>query len=457
MYRFISILVSVVLLVYGCLKPPKPQVPKPDSLSHIDGTSKKDFEWDLVHEDLKAIVDEVVANNLDLQIALVKVEKSFLSYKQARSLLFPSLGANFSVSKDRINFVFPNVGRVAIEFLTNALSLNVSYIVDFFGKLRYGKKLAMSNYKITKTVFQEVKNLIALQTLNGIIQVALLNSQLKRIEEIRNNLERVAEVADHKWNRGLVSLEVKQSLERELSKVERDIAKMQEAYEVMMHTLEFLKGEYPHETQAGSLLRSIYLENFVIYPPPEVISVSWIDRRPDISRARETIYASYHLARVRLADLFPDTVLLLSTGYQADRIKDFFKDDTFVYRLSGNTGGNFTSTGERQSFKIAKLGIEEALLNYRKTVLNAVLEVENLAVELKRIVEELKIVEEELDSYKRELEVNKAKFYSGTISLEQLLVQEISYKRLEIAKIQLQAAYYINAVKLFFSLGGNWS
>src|SRR5881275_3270328 len=156
------VLVFSSLLLMGCAvgpnyKQPQVQVPKQWTVAPARGTSTKPAEtdewWSSFHDpELNSLVARAVDRNLDLKLALERVQEARAARGIARSGYFPSVNANVSATRLRggINqgviravpsSADPNARPSLISpFGTNSFqgNLSASWEIDVFGGIRRG-------------------------------------------------------------------------------------------------------------------------------------------------------------------------------------------------------------------------------------------------------------------------------------------------------------------------------
>ena len=89
------------------------------------------------------MVDEALNGNADLLIAAARVDEARALLGEANSFFWPSVDAQAGVSRQQISTrtatSFPGIPR---EYSNHRATLNVSYELDLFGRLRAGAAAA---------------------------------------------------------------------------------------------------------------------------------------------------------------------------------------------------------------------------------------------------------------------------------------------------------------------------
>ena len=143
MKRLVSpLLLAAVLAVTGCaLEQPKHELPAldlPAAWKESAPPYAEDGRWWRIYEDpqLEILVDEAIAHNADLQIAVARVDEARALAREADSFFYPAVSAQGIATKQQNSkstaTFFPGIPT---RFTDYRATLNVSYEVDVFGRL----------------------------------------------------------------------------------------------------------------------------------------------------------------------------------------------------------------------------------------------------------------------------------------------------------------------------------
>ena len=162
MRNAISILCLVALA--GCSLMPdyqRPDAPVPASLPGPagDGAVAAELGWQefLVDEHLRAVVEQALANNRDLRIAALNVEKVAALVRLQRSELSPGFGAQAAGERRRIpeKMTDSGVARTTAQYAVEVGFL--SWEIDLFGRIRSLSASALEQYLATEEAARAVQ------------------------------------------------------------------------------------------------------------------------------------------------------------------------------------------------------------------------------------------------------------------------------------------------------------
>ncbi|MCI0617219.1 TolC family protein, partial [bacterium] len=171
----------LILALSGCgalntnLSIPKKEIPKSFPNQKNTTATIANIDWRQYFADtlLVKLIDTAIENNLDLQMALQRIEVSRSSVKLANAALLPQVGLNVGGGVRKFGlYTMDGAGNATTEITpgqivpTNLpdifLGLQASWEIDIWGKLQNQRKSAISNYlsSIEGTNFV-ISNLVA--------------------------------------------------------------------------------------------------------------------------------------------------------------------------------------------------------------------------------------------------------------------------------------------------------
>src|SRR5687768_13368731 len=140
----------------GCINQPKyerPAIELPDAWKETAPRFAEDGRWWRIYQDaeLEKVVDEALKGNADLLIAAARVDEARALLGEANSFFWPSLDAQAAVSRQQISTrtttSFPGIPR---EYSNHRATLNLSYELDLFGRLRAGSEAARAELEASE-------------------------------------------------------------------------------------------------------------------------------------------------------------------------------------------------------------------------------------------------------------------------------------------------------------------
>jgi outer membrane protein TolC len=143
----------VCLLAIACVKPPPTTSPEievepPDAwTARPTDADAPELEWwdDFGDSSLDSLIQTALEENIDLIAAAARVDRAVAQARIAGADLKPRIGLGANGSYQRFNpAIFGQEGAPPVTFNQYGLSLDVSWEVDLWGRLRAGARAALA-------------------------------------------------------------------------------------------------------------------------------------------------------------------------------------------------------------------------------------------------------------------------------------------------------------------------
>ncbi|HZM33762.1 MAG TPA: TolC family protein, partial [Burkholderiales bacterium] len=183
------LVVALAALLGACsLAPPyeKPALELPEAWGRTDAPPAprfaEDGRWWRIYEDaeLDRVVEEALAGNADLLVAAARVDEARALVGEASSYLWPTVDARAGVSRQQISTrtatSFPGIDR---EYSNHRATLNVSYELDLFGRLRSNAAAARAELEASEASREAVRLALAAQVAKSYFALRSLDEQVQ--------------------------------------------------------------------------------------------------------------------------------------------------------------------------------------------------------------------------------------------------------------------------------------
>src|SRR5262249_15048916 len=370
----------IALVLSGCSLTPefqRPQMVIPQGWSSSIGTAgvssqeeTKPYWRELGSDELNRVVETALAQNLDLEAALHRIEQARAQAKVAGSALYPSIDASAGTARN-------------YQDLKNTIAArglgSVSYEVDLWGKNR--NQLAAANYRANATQYDRdaLQLIIVADTITFYTQVLSLSERIRIAESNLKNAEEVLRITEARFREGSISgLEVSQQRVA-VNNMRAALTLLTEQRNTNLNALAILLGQAPQNIQSPRTdFSSLIMPEVNLAPPASLLTA-----RPDIESAEASLRAANADIGVARAAFFPSLTLGTDTSIAAGIGRPAARAAAAT-SLAANilapifTGGRLTGNLEDVTARQKELA---AL--YQKTVLTAFQEVEDALAALK--------------------------------------------------------------------------
>lgn len=395
------------------------------------------FWQDLGSEQLNRLIDNVLAQNLDLEAALHRVEQARAQAKVASAPLYPNVNASGSASRTFQNPQDKNAASGGAA---------ISYEVDLWGKNR--NRARSANYRIDASEFdREALRLVATSDATNLYaQILSLNDRVQIAQFNLNNAQEILRIVEARFNAGSVSgLEVSQQRVA-VNNFRSALASLIEQRSTTANALAILLGLAPQSfTAPDAPLASLKMPAVDLTPPATLLTA-----RPDIESAEANLRAANADIGEARAAFFPSLTLSASTviaagfGNPAAAASSIASGVLAPIFTGGQLTGNLESVTARQ---------RELAASYQKTVLIAFQEVEDALATLKGANDRAEIARSSVIESQNAYNIAKAQFDAGAIDYLNLLDTQRSLYLAQDSQIAINQAQLQSFVLLRKAMG----
>jgi NodT family efflux transporter outer membrane factor (OMF) lipoprotein len=456
---------------------PAPDTSSPNGEPVLDPASDPRPDWWKSFNDpqLDSLMERAYRGNLDLQQAMLRIQEARDTEITAAAAGLPQLSAGGSYTRYQLGLKGAvkgfggasgsssgggfNTGSILnlleSPFDLYQLSLNASWEIDLFGRVRRAVEAAEADTEATREMRNDL--LVSLQAQVG-EEYAQLRSAQAQNAILTDNVKIEKDILDltkNQYQRGLTSaLDVDQAA-TQLNNTEAQQTQYTQAEQTSINELNLLLGVAP-----GTLDQELTPVKPVLLLPPDVplgLPATLARRRPDIRMAEAQLHEATAELGVAVADLYPNLTLSGETGLRSTDFNKLFNWDNNFYQIGPSlsvpifSGGRLSATVDLDDAKA-----QEAALTYKKTVLGALTEVENALVAYRndraRQLSLFAAVESAADG----LKLSRERYTHGLSSFIDVLTTEASLVQAQTQAADATLKVTVDLVTLYRALGGGW-
>ncbi|WP_462323728.1 efflux transporter outer membrane subunit [Desulfoplanes sp.] len=464
MMKTVVLCAGLVLVLGGCTLAPKyerPGAPFPNgweqsgqgnATGETGAPTASEMAWEdfFPDEKLRQVMDLALANNRDLELAVLNVARARALYGVQRAELFPGVGATGSATKQQTasDFTTPGTSRTSKAF---SVDLGIAaWEIDFFGRIRSLKDQALQEYLATEAAARSVR-------------IALISSVARAYMDLAANREHLA------LARSTLGVQ-----EATLSLIKR-------RYEVGVGTeLDLRRAEIPVETARGDIARYTMLEaqamnalNLLaggtvpdcflpggledMVPPHAVtpgLPSETLLKRPDIMAAEHRLKGGYAVIGAARAAFFPSISLTTTLGTASDQLSGLFGSHSDTWNFTPAVAMPIFDPRTWAAYRVSKAQQKILLTQYEKAIQTAFREVaDSLAVQ-EHIGRQIAAQEALVGSLERTYELSGKRYERGIDSYLGVLDAQRSLVEARQGLTSLELARLANEARLYGVLGG---
>jgi len=467
-----------LLAISGCMVGPdyeRPETPAETApqfvhveteVRDINDIATIDRWWERFGDPLTAdLVREALENNYDLRAMASRVLQAQASLAEARGRLWPEVSYDLTRTRGKTYIDLGDFGSMVpgggggggFSFLTTTWSQNVSvsYLVDFWGKLRRASRAAWTDMLAAEASRQALVNSIVATVIQARIDIATAQRRLAIAQANTESRQRTYDITEHRYRGGLVgpvevrlaraNLEQARAMEPE---VELTLAMARSALDVLL-------GRRPG---ASENLPETLPDLPDLTPIPVGVPAMLLDRRPDVRAAEFSLWAANERVGATIAQLYPDLTLTGSYGASSAEWENIWERQFEIYSAITNLAAPIWKGGQiRAQIRAAQARYEELASEYVGTVLKAMQEVEDALASEKLLLVQVEHRRLQFEESKAAEELSRRRYELGVESLLTVLEAERNRRIAEEQLTILQSQIWATRINLHLALGGDWA
>lgn len=388
--KFHAAIGALCLLLGGCAAGTdyrSPELAMPSSFRSVPiGTLKSDRAWWQSYNDpvLDRIVVRALSGNLDIEIALARVDRASAVAGAAKAAQLPSISVDGGATRTRqsmrsgtgvLSGYVPDFARTQNTF---ELTTGASWELDLAGGLRRGREAARAELQAAVADTAAVRVTVVAETADAYFQLRSLQEGLAIAHEQASLAERLEALVQHRLTVGGAS---KRELDQAIAATASQRAALVPIEADIQHQLirlSILAGEMPEADRAG-------LETPAPLPEPRFADIgepsALLRRRPDLVAAERRLAASHARIGVALAEYYPRFSLSALFGGQSNRLGNLFSGPANVIQGGVGLRWRLFDFGRIEAEVADARGAKrEALAAFRNSVLLSAEDVERAVV-----------------------------------------------------------------------------
>lgn len=448
-------LVVVALFVGGCSLAPKLEVPEAPKLEENNVTINSDWYKEFKDEKLNALVEEALANNHDLLLAVSSVAQARAALGLAKAQSYPMISANAAASKTTVGENNHPSGK---QTTTDSYSVSgvASYEVDLWGKFANAKKSALASLVAMELTKETVRLAIIAGVSESYFALVMLEENLEAVKSLQRAKQEGYNLRKKQYEVGAIGELLFMQIEADLYGTQAQLDQLTRQRDSAATALAVLVGRAPQDILDGTVERSENLPNVEIVAselPSDLIA-----RRPDIQASESQLRAAnYNIGSARAA-YFPSISLTGMMGFQSNELGDLMKSGSATTQISGGVSVPIFDFGRiGANVESAKAGKESALIRYRQSLQKAFAEAYDAISRKDMAFERATSVTAQKTALERALELTRKKYEIGYVDYMAVIDAEGAFLNASMNENGAKFEKISSSINLFKALGGGWN
>jgi NodT family efflux transporter outer membrane factor (OMF) lipoprotein len=457
----------------GCAVGPSYRTPKPDvppnfasQVAANSATAPDLAAWwrALNDEELDSLVDRAVKSNLDLEIALDRLQQARTYEAVVIGNALPEVdasaaagrGTGSDLTKGRADQALRSADNTAgLRHINTIAGFDAVWELDIFGKFRREIEAARDDTQAARAARYDVLTTVVADVVRAYVDLRGFQVRAGILHKASDVLRESLRIVNIRYERGITNeLDVALAT-RELATLEAEIAPVDAEVNAAQYTLAVLVGEYPE-----NMLKELSKPDLVpTMPAPTApgVPLELLKRRPDIQVAERELAADTARIGVATADLFPQVTISGAIGSQGQGWGTNPNINKHIWSFGPGAEWPLLDFGALDAqVDIADLAARASMVNYRKTILNAVQQVDTSLDAYAAQQLRLEKLTTAMVAGQRAVDLATARYNRGLTDYLNVVDAERQFYDLQEQYAEAQVAQGEQFVQLYKSLGGGW-
>jgi NodT family efflux transporter outer membrane factor (OMF) lipoprotein len=471
---------GVGLTLASCAAGPNYHTPKADAPTHfaanVHGVAKTPgspetppFDlaawWQALNDaELNSLVERAVSSNLDLEIALDRLQQARTYEAVVTGAALPTVdasaaagrGTGTDLSKGRADQILRSADTSSgLKHINTLAGFSAMWEVDLFGKFRREIEAARDETQAARAARADVLTAVIADVVRAYVDLRGFQVRAGVLRKASEVLRESLRIVNIRYERGITNQLDVALATRELATLESQIAPMDSRVNAAQYALAVLTGEYPE--QMVTELSKPDLIPTMPAPTAPGVPLDLLKRRPDIQEAERELAAATARIGVATASLFPEVSLSAAIGTQAQGWGTVPALRKHIWSFGPGAVWPLLDFGALDAqVDIAGVAAHASLVNYRKTILNAVLEVDTSLEAYEAEQVRMDKLGTSMLAGQSAVDLANGRYDRGLTDFLNVVDAERQFYDLQIQYADAQVAEGEQFVALYKSLGGGW-
>ncbi len=409
-----------------------------------DTASMGNLPWQEVFRDvtLQALIEEGLANNVDMQAAVLRVKEAKVMLTSARLSYLPSLNL-----APQGTITSMDGHRAAQSYQLPAVA---SWEIDLFGKLLNSKRGQQAAYLKSKYARQAVRSQIICGIANIYYTLLMLDRQVEITTETAAIYKENVRAMEAMKVAGYVNEAGVAQMRAASHQVEASLLDLKRQVRETENSLSVLLAKAPQSIQRGKLEEQVMPEELTAGVPLQLL-----ENRPDVKMAEMTLAGAYYSTNQARAAFYPSLKIGATAGWtNGSGVAVSNPGIVMLQALASLTQPIFNNGKLVANLKVAKAEEEIARMNFQQKILEAGKEVSD-ALCLYETADK-KLVEDKgrVEQLQKAVTYTKALFQSAESTYLEVLTAQQSLLSAELGEVADNFQRMQAVINLYSALGG---
>ena len=415
-----------------------------DTLATTDTTNMGNLPWQEVFLDakLQALIEEGLANNVDLQAAILRVEEAKVMLTAAKLSYLPSINlapqgtlSSFDKSKPSQTYQLP---------------VAASWEIDLFGKLLNAKRGQRAAYLQSQYSQQSVRSQIICGIANAYYSLLMLDRQVEITSQTVDIYKENVRTMEAMKIAGMTTEAAVAQIRAAYHQVQASLLDLQRQVTEAENSICILLAKAPQPVDRSTLDEQVMPEQLTVGVPLQLL-----ENRPDVKVAEMTLASAYYTTNQARSAFYPSITISGTAGWTNSAGTAIVNPGKVILNAVASLAQPIFNRGQLiANLKVSKAEEKIAQMNYQQTILEAGQEVSNALRLYDTQDKKLEHDRQQVDQLDKAVIYTKALFQSGDATYLEILTAQQNLLSAQLTEVSDNMQRIQAVVSLYSALGG---
>jgi NodT family efflux transporter outer membrane factor (OMF) lipoprotein len=390
----------------------------PADLRPVDPAALKTWWKSFGDARLDRLMNRALSGNLDLKMALARIDQARAQRRGTRAELFPQVAA--SANAGRFDNPLPGIVPTNTRFNLFELGFDAFWEIDLFGRLGRRVEAASADLDAAAEDYGQTLVTLTADLARAYVEYRSLQDQLRITRSNLDTQQHTLRLTERLFEVGSGTRHDVVRARAQTETTAAQIPALEAGLIATLRQMEVLVGRQP-----GALAALLEEPGPVPVAPGRDILASpaaTIRHRPDLRVAERRLAAATALQGAAIAEWFPKLSLASFLGLRNTDLEDLFKSSAFSYGVAGNLLQPLVNFGRIQAgIDLADADQKEAYLAYEKAVLEALRETETALTRYLKEEVRRQTLARSVEDQRESVRLSQLRYQEGVISFLDVL------------------------------------
>ena len=409
-----------------------------------DTMNMGNLPWQEIFRDakLQSLIEEGLANNVDMQAAILRVEEAKVMLTSARLSYLPSI--NLAPQGTLSSFDGSKTSK------TYQLPVAASWEIDLFGKLLNANRNQKAAYLQSKYAQQAVRSQLICGIANIYYSLLMLDRQVEITTETSAIYKENVRVMEAMKIAGMTTEAAVAQMRAASHQVEASLMDLKRQVRETENSLAVLLAKAPQTIERSTLDEQVMPEELTAGVPLQLL-----ENRPDVKVAEMTLASAYYTTNQARAAFYPGLNITGTAGWTNSAGAMVVNPGKVLLTAIGSLTQPIFNNGKLiANLKVSKAEEKIAQMNYQQAILKAGQEVSDALFLYETQNKKLQEDKGQVEQLDKAVTYTKALFQSGDATYLEILTAQQSLLSAQLSEVADNFQRMQAEINLYSALGG---